>query len=175
MDWPGLTCSTKLGPTPSTAGISNARARIAAWLVRPPDSVTIPLIMLRDMPTMSDGRRSFATRITSVSKSASEILSFLRRWPRIRLITSWTSDTRSWMRGSGEEESLSTISVSNERMADSTLKRFSFNERSIWSSTSGSSSIMRCASKMLACSSPASSLARSRNASISRFASKEAS
>ena len=62
-----LSPSAKLSisPTPITAGISSVRAMIAAWDVGPPAAVTMPFTTFLSREAVSDGAKSWATKITS--------------------------------------------------------------------------------------------------------------
>jgi len=88
---------------PSTAGISKALARIAVWEVFPPMSMTIPFTCSRFIVSTSEGKRSWAVRITSLSNSARETLFIENSLLKTRRETSSISDALSLKTGSGEE------------------------------------------------------------------------
>ena len=96
-----LATSFMIPSTPETAGIPRLRARIAAWLVEPPTSVTMPAIGRSPRLIAWLGRISCATRITGSSSSCDSTAplgtgSFFRvRCEPIREITSRTSLSRS--------------------------------------------------------------------------------
>ena len=62
-----LSTSAMMPSTPETAGMPRLRARMAAWLVEPPTSVTIPAIGRSPRLIAWLGRSSCATRITDSS------------------------------------------------------------------------------------------------------------
>ena len=82
---------------PTTAGIRRVRDIIAAWLVRPPRSVTIPLTNWASIWEVSDGVISLATMTTGWSMPAMSGNCLPNRWAKARLATSLTSAARSCM------------------------------------------------------------------------------
>ena len=82
---------------PTTAGIRNVRAMIAAWLVRPPRSVASPLTNLASICEVSDGVISLAMITTGSLMEAMSGSCLPSRWLSARLATSLTSAARSCM------------------------------------------------------------------------------
>ena len=60
---PSFTCRL-MSESPSTAGISLDRARMAVWEVLPPASAAMPSTSARSRPRVSDGMRLCVTRMT---------------------------------------------------------------------------------------------------------------
>ena len=73
------------------------RARMAAWLVPPPVSVTMPATSRVPSVTTCEGSSSLATRISGPVSAPVSGCSTSVRWPLSRIITSRTSASRSLM------------------------------------------------------------------------------
>ena len=80
-----------MSPNPSTAGISNVLAMIAAWEVLPPILVINPTTLLLSNPAVSDGVKSWATTIVLFSVIAKSSPPFPAKFDNILFDTSLIS------------------------------------------------------------------------------------
>ena len=139
---------------PTTAGISNERAIIAEWEVRPPIFVAKPLTYFLLSWAVSDGVKSSAITITSSSIKLGFGKSTPKRCAKIRLETSLISAARSFIYSlsiaSNIDINISEVSL-NAYSALITLDSISVLTVPI---NSGSSKIKRWASNTAALSAP---------------------
>ena len=147
---PGLMLSLAL-PAPTTAGVSRARATIAVWLVCPPTSVMIPAIFVcRSSIAASAGERSCATITASAGISSSSSTIWPMRLRTRRSATYSTSERRSRKYSSGMLSNMCFSLRATRRTAHSALMRSSAMSFRTSSTSIGSLSIRRWASRIRA-------------------------
>ena len=83
--------SVRNRPMPTTAGISSAPARMAVWLVGPPLSVAKARTVRGEKSAVSDGIRSFASRMTGSVRLPSGLVG----WPSSAARTCCSRSTNS--------------------------------------------------------------------------------
>ena len=151
---PGEICSDTR-PAPTTAGVLRARATMAVWLVDPPTSVTKAATRpVRASIAASAGERSWAMMIAPCGTSSSTSTTCPSRFRTTRSAMKSTSARRSRKYSSGISSKRCLIFRVTRRTAHSALICSAAMSLFTSSTSIGSRSISRCASRISAWSLP---------------------
>ncbi len=162
---PSSTCSRSV-PMPTTAGMSRVRAIIALCAARVPPIVSTPSTSSGSRPTAKLGVSS-RNRSTAGSSGTSRQASRPSwRSARTRNRMSWRSASRSTTMWCAESRKRKRNSSSRQSKARSAARKFSRMYETVPSTSSGSSSISSCGSKIFAWFSPTSSAVTRRSSAI---------